>query len=120
MTGALQLAGRTRGCAVAVAQEAGGGNSAASRLAQEAAATTLLGPWRQGAPVGRAGRARGAHLQLTLPPGRSQVLDLDLDLFRCCLRQHSFLAAAVRGAVDPSLLALPLTSGKLCTQAGYV
>lgn len=54
-------------------QEASSGNVTASRLAQEAATTTLLGPWRQGAPMGRAGSARGAHLQLTLPPGRTQV-----------------------------------------------
>ncbi len=39
----------------------------------EAAGGTVMSAWRSGAPVGKAGKGRGAHLQLILPPGRSQV-----------------------------------------------
>lgn len=49
--------------------------SAAEMLAKGGSETPLMGPWRPGAPVGKAGRSRGAHLQLTLPPGRRQVCD---------------------------------------------
>lgn len=38
-----------------------------------AAGGTVMSAWRAGAPVGKAGKGRGAHLQLILPPGRSQV-----------------------------------------------
>ena len=56
-------------------QEAGSGaDTASARFAKDVAAVPLVGPWQPGAPVGKAGRGSGAHLQLTLPPGHSQVL----------------------------------------------